>query len=73
MVSQLRQLKPPSLQDDVISIAHVMEPAKGTIIKDGFMPHPIAVEEERISPILVVGNHLNAKRLLAHHFALALV
>lgn len=66
MVCELRQLIPPSLQNDVITIAHVMEPAKGTIIKDGFMSQPIAVLEERISSLLVVGNHLNAKRFRFH-------
>lgn len=66
MVSELSQHIPPSLQNDVITITHVMEPAKGTIIKDGFMSQPIAVLEERISSLLVVGNHLNAKRFCLH-------
>lgn len=73
MVCELRQFMSPSLNDDVVSIAHVMEPAEGTIIKDGFVSQPIAVFEERIPSLLIVGNHLYTKRLVVHLSVLALV
>lgn len=47
----------------VVTVAHVMQPADDSIIEHGFMSHAVAVTEERISPLLVIGYHSLTYRL----------
>ena len=50
--------------NDVVPVAHVVEPADHSIIEYRFMSHTVAVTEERISSLLVIGYHALTDR---HH------
>ena len=51
---------------DVITIAHVVEPAYNTIGQNCFVSHSVAIHEERVPTLLIVGNHSRANLALHH-------
>lgn len=54
---------------DVITIAHVVEPAYNTIGQYRFVSHSVAIHEERVASLLIVGYHSWAN-LAVHHCCL---
>ena len=57
VVGSLLQMMTSGNNHNVVSVAHMMESADHSIIEHCFMSHPVAVLEERISPLLVIGYH----------------
>lgn len=45
---------------DVITITHVVEPAYNTIGQNCFVSQSVAIHEERVSALLIVGYHARA-------------
>ena len=56
---------------DVVTIAHVMEPAYCTIGQNCFVSQSVAIHEERVASLLIVGYHARAN-LVVHHWCLEL-
>ena len=54
---------------DIITIAHVVEPAYYTIGQYRFMSQAVAIHEERVAALLIVGYHSWAN-LVARHCSL---
>lgn len=64
VVGSLLQMMTTGNYNDVVPVAHVVEPADNSIIEYSFMSHSVAVTKERISPLLVIGYHAFTDR---HH------
>lgn len=71
MVGTLFQMMTSGNYNNVVPVAHVMEPADNTIIEHRFVTHAVTVTKERISPLLVIGYHPSTDR--HHQQAVALV
>lgn len=54
---------------DVVTIAHVVEPAYCTIGQDCFVSQSVAIHKERVASLLIVGYHSGAN-LAVHHCCL---